>query len=76
MFNKQQFEDDVYALATTAVNKFYKELLAGDCASFNGDTLKMIRYFMDAMHSATTENVVQIIHGANLFNENTRKEGK
>jgi hypothetical protein len=75
-FDKQKLEDQAYDLASAAVNAFYKELLTGPVEDFNRDTLQMVRQFMDAMHFAVTENIVQIIHGANLFNENTRKEGK
>ena len=71
-FNQQAFEDKIYELATTEVNAVLPELVKN-----GGDVLEFQRQFLQAIHFAVEESVVQILYGIKLVTQaQANKEGQ
>lgn len=69
-FNKQAFEDKIYELATAEINAVLPGLV-----KTGGDVLKFQRQFLQAIHYAIEESVVQILYSIKLMAQ-VNKEGQ
>ena len=71
MFNKQQFEDELYNFVTARINAVYPELVksGGDIGNFH-------RQFLQAVHFVVEESVVQNFCGWKLSLETKQMGGK
>jgi hypothetical protein len=70
-FNKQKFEDKVYALVTAEVNEVFPTLV-----QTGGDILTFHRQLLQAIHFVIEETVVQNLHGIRLMTQAQQKETK
>ena len=57
MFNKQHFEDQVYALVVSLVNEYFSTPRTPT------ETIKALREMLQALHFVIEEEITQIVYG-------------
>ena len=67
MFNRQQFEDELYEMVTRRINEFFIEVLKDEDKSLLAEAFKFIRQFLSAMFFVINESVTQILYGVSMY---------